>query len=199
MSFIQQDKRREGSMNIVDKKALLLVARDAIAAKFERRSPKVESIAHLTTPMGLFVTLTIDSDLRGCIGFPLPELPLNEALVDAAQDAAFRDPRFRPLAEDELEQVELEINLLTAPEIITVGTAEDYYDQITVGVDGLLIRGAYGSGLLLPSVAERLGWSTKSYLEGICQKAGLPIDGWQDSDNKLFKFQSIEFSESDVD
>lgn len=178
-----------------DKQAMLEVARAVIASEFEGGAFDATSIEHLDRPQGVFVTLTIGGQLRGCIGLPLPVKPLKEALVSAAYDAAFSDPRFLPLSNAEFEHVELEINVLTEPVLMEVDDAEDYFELVEVGVDGLLIRGNYNSGLLLPSVAERYGWSVDEYLNAICEKAGMPVDAWENLDNKLFKFQSIEFSE----
>ena len=181
-----------------DKAALLQVARDVITAKFEKRDPEIEPIAHLTKPLGVFVTLTQDGHLRGCIGFPLPSMPLNEALLQAAHDAAFRDPRFVPVSSWEVDQLDLEVNILTKPHLIRAGKAEDYYKKIEIGIDGLFIKGDHLSGILLPSVALDFNWSINEYLEAICEKAGMDPDAWKDRANKIYKFQSLEFSETDL-
>lgn len=144
---------------------------------------------------GVFVTLSINGNLRGCIGFPEPILPLKEAITEAAQSAAFSDPRFRPLSIDEFKSVSVEISLLTQPQLIEVDDAQDYLSNIKIGEDGLIIRGRFGSGLLLPQVFTDYKCTSQEALEMTCSKAGLPTNAWKESGNKLYKFQAQIFKE----
>ena len=128
---------------------------------------------------GLFVTLSISSDLRGCIGFPMPRR-LNNALVDAAIAAATEDPRFSPVTKDELDRITFEVTVLTPPVEIKVDDPSKLVSHIKVGRDGLIVRQGNHSGLLLPQVPVEYGWTEEEFLSHTCQKAGLPDSCWKD-------------------
>jgi uncharacterized protein len=151
--------------------------------------------------MGVFVTLiklngkTGQGGLRGCIGFPLPEKRLFESVVEAAITAATGDPRFPPLAQTELPRTVFEVSILTPLELIQVKHPSEYYEHIKVGRDGLVLRWEGGSGLLLPQVAEEMGWDIDDYLSNICYKAGAAADTWVMPTSKLYKFQAFVYRE----
>ena len=184
-------------VELAEAKELIKLTRDSINAYFSGKELKINDELKKTfsDKRGCFVTLTIDGELRGCIGFPEPVFPLYKAIVDAAKSAAFSDPRFSPLTEEEFKDVSVEISVLTKPELVKVGKAEDYLKKIKVGEDGLIIRGTYGSGLLLPQVFKEYNCDAKQALEMTCQKAGLSPDAWMDLSNKIYKFQAQIFSE----
>ena len=139
----------------------------------------------LTQPRGVFVTINKQGELRGCIGFPEPVFPLGIALIKAARAAAFEDPRFEPLKEEELKDIEIEISVLTLPEKIKPDP-----DLIKVGEDGLIVKKGINSGLLLPQVATEYNWSAEEFLSQTCVKAGLPRDAWKSSEIEIQKFQA---------
>lgn len=93
-----------------------------------------------------------------------------------------------------MAQIELEISVLTKPELLK-GEPETYAKRITVGRDGLILRGARGSGLLLPQVALEWKWNSQEFLEHTCQKAGLGQDAWKSRETKVYTFQAQIFSE----
>ncbi len=178
-----------------NKKFLLQLARESIKTYFEGRKPSMENVKHLNEKRGVFVTLHKDGELRGCIGFPMPVYSLNTAVVEGARSAAFNDPRFPPVTEDELDKIEIEISVLTVPEDVKVSHANEYLDKIKIGEDGLIIQGAFGSGLLLPQVATENGFNVPKFLNCLCQKAGMGFNCWKDMENKISKFQAIVFNE----
>lgn len=135
----------------------------------------------LTEKRGVFVTLK-DPDLRGCIGFPSPVMPLGDAIMEAAIAAA-NDPRFPPLREDELEKLKIEVSVLTVPETLK----DPSPNKIKVGRDGLIIEHHGRSGLLLPQVATEHHMTSFEFLEAVCQKAGLPPGSWKDATIKTFR------------
>jgi len=143
---------------------------------------------------GLFVTLNISSDLRGCIGFPMP-IRLNNALVDAAIAAATKDPRFSPVAKDELDKITFEVTVLTPPIEIKVDDPSKLASHIKVGKDGLIVRQGFYSGLLLPQVPVEYGWTEEEFLSHTCQKAGLPGNCWKDNKTIVSSFEGIIFKE----
>ncbi|MFH0929420.1 MAG: TIGR00296 family protein [Candidatus Aenigmatarchaeota archaeon] len=142
---------------------------------------------------GVFVTLHKKGMLRGCIGLPYPQKPLIEGLIDAACSAC-QDPRFNPLEEDELEDIKIDVSVLTEPELIKT-KPENYSKEIEIGKHGLIIRSGMFSGLFLPQVPVEQGWKLEEYLENLCHKAGLPGRAWQDPEARLFKFETEAFSE----
>lgn len=145
--------------------------------------------------LGVFVTLSINSNLRGCIGYPEPYMPLIEGLLDVSIAAALEDPRFNPLSLKELDNVQIEVSVLTKPTIITIDNYEDYFSLIKVGRDGLIIENAYHRGLLLPQVPVEQKWDVKTYLENLCYKAGLHQNSWKDEETKIYSFQAQIFNE----
>ncbi|MBN2051997.1 AmmeMemoRadiSam system protein A [Candidatus Woesearchaeota archaeon] len=186
-------------MNNADKKILLKLARDSIKTYFKGKKPDMKEAKHLSDKQGVFVTLhDKDGDLRGCIGFPMPVYPLNMAVVEVARSAAFHDPRFPPLEEKELDKIVIEISVLTLPEPVKVERASEYMEKIKIGVDGLIIDGEYGSGLLLPQVATENNFNVQTFLNCLCQKAGMGFNCWKDLNNKISKFQAIIFNEKDI-
>jgi uncharacterized protein len=102
---------------------------------------------------GVFVTLRKDGDLRGCIGYPQPIMPLGKAIVDSAINACSRDPRFPGVRPGELKRIELEVTILTKPEPYTA-PKKKLPDLVQVGRDGLIVSKGPLSGLLLPQVAQ---------------------------------------------
>ena len=143
---------------------------------------------------GVFVTLTRDGELRGCIGFPYPTLPLDEALADAAISAATRDPRFPPVRAPELPLLRIEVTVLSVPELLTMAP-EARPVAVEVGKHGLIVRGYSRSGLLLPQVPVEWGWESTEFLDHTCMKAGLPAGCWKRKDVEVFTFEGQIFAE----
>jgi AmmeMemoRadiSam system protein A len=104
-----------------------------------------------------------------------------------AIQAAFHDPRFDPVTERELPDLEIEISVLTPMKRI-----KDV-EEIEVGKHGILIERGFHSGLLLPQVATEYGWGRKTFLERCCLKAGLPEDAWKDEDTRICTFSAEVF------
>ncbi|MDR2159379.1 MAG: AmmeMemoRadiSam system protein A [Treponema sp.] len=183
-----------------EQKALLAEARETIAAKLEGRRPVytrspelAEAVRNgssaLARPCGAFVTLHRDGRLRGCIGRMTAGLPLEETVHTMALEAAFADPRFPPLAPEELSRCSIEISALSPMEPCPDPRS------VRVGVHGLyLVRGGR-SGVLLPQVPVEQGWDLDEYLDYICVKAGLPPRSFEAPDAKLSTFTAVVFGE----
>jgi uncharacterized protein (TIGR00296 family) len=144
---------------------------------------------------GVFVTLNNPLGLRGCIGYPLPDKKLFNALEEAAISAATEDPRFPPVKFEELDSITFEVTVLTPPTKIEVSDSQEYLSKIKIGQDGLIVKSGYNSGLLLPQVPVEYGWTEKEFLEYTCEKAGLPKEYWQKEDVEILKFEGIVFKE----
>ena len=183
-------------LTVDEGRAAVRLARRALAHYMETK----EALAPEGMPpvfsqkRGVFVTLHEDGDLRGCIGYPRPVLPLGQAIVDSAINAGFRDPRFPGLRQGELKRIELEVTILTEPQACT-GPKKNLPERIREGRDGLIISKGPFTGLLLPQVAIEWGFDSLEFLGQTCVKAGLPADAWLDEDTLIEHFEAQIFAE----
>jgi AmmeMemoRadiSam system protein A len=177
-----------------DKKELLRIARDAIAAalKNEAMLPSGTTSDTMNELCGAFVTLHLLGELRGCIGYIEPRFPLRETVEEVAQKAALEDPRFPPLTLRELERVEIEISVLSPLQKVSD------VNEIVVGTHGLVIDAGYTRGLLLPQVATEWGWEREQFLSQTCRKAGLLPEAWKQKKVTIYSFTSAVFSEAEM-
>lgn len=178
-----------------EKIILLNAARSSIKSQFEKieiKKPNYEKHPLLKTKSGAFVTITINKTLRGCIGFIISNKKLFETVCDAAIQAAFHDPRFYPLQKDEFEKISLEISVLSEPFPLKS------YDEIILGVHGLIIEEYGRRGLLLPQVPIEHKMSKDEYLDSICLKAGLPKNLWKEKQVNLSGFTATVFSDDSI-
>lgn len=160
------------------------------------KKPPVSKVgAKLRERCGVFVTLTKHGELRGCIGHPLPTLPLIEAVADSAVSSAVHDPRFSPVTQDELLDIQVEVSVLTPPELIKVKDPREYPKHVEVGKHGLIVECAGRAGLLLPQVPVEWGWDIKEFLSQTCMKAGLMPDCWLREDTRISRFSAQIFAE----
>ncbi len=179
---------------------LVRLARRTIEASFARKKVDITDAPPKTREVcGVFVTLNTlvggERQLRGCIGYPYPIKPLVEAVVDVAEAAAFEDPRFPQLKEEELSKIVIEVSVLTPPEVIKAKKPESYPMCVRVGKHGLIVKRGGRSGLLLPQVATEWGWDSEEFLSQCCVKAGLPPDSWLLPGTEVCSFAAIIFSE----
>jgi len=176
-----------------DRRALLDLARRAIAEAV-CRGPALdlpELRGALAEPAGAFVTLHRQGKLRGCIGQIGALEPLGRAVADCAARSAVEDPRFDPVREEEVAELEIEISILSPLEEIVP-------EQVEAGRHGLVVVCGNHRGLLLPQVATEHHWGRERFLEETCAKAGLERDAWRDPATQLLAFTAEVFSESDL-
>jgi len=144
---------------------------------------------------GVFVTLNKKKntkELRGCIGRPYPIMQLGEAIIVSAVNAAREDPRFYPVSKDEINDLIIEVTILTVPERINA-KSKDLPENIVIGRDGLIVATRASQGLLLPQVAVEHGFDSTEFLCQTCMKAGLMPDAWiNGADVYSFKGQVFE-------
>jgi AmmeMemoRadiSam system protein A len=176
-----------------DRKTLLSIARSAIREALEGRRPRREEVLPADTPRpegsgGVFVTLKSRGRLRGCIGLLRSGEPIDRTVAEMARSAAFSDPRFPPLREDELDGLSIEISRLSEFRPIAP-------EEVEVGTHGLFLRAGGRSGLLLPQVPEEQGWDRQAFLSGLCRKAGLPDGSWSRPGAVLEGFTAEVFGE----
>jgi AmmeMemoRadiSam system protein A len=169
---------------------LLKLGRDAIATYLESRiilSPPPHEF--LTIPSAAFVTLKINTELRGCIGSVAPSEPLGETIIDCAISAAFRDPRFPALTKQEYPGISLEVSVLSPFEKISNPA------DVIPGIHGILITQSMRRGLLLPQVATEYEWDRDTFLIYACRKAGLADDAWTHPSTIIEIFTAEVFGE----
>ena len=139
---------------------------------------------------GVFVTLKRRGRLRGCIGRITSDTPLTRSVVSLARSAAREDPRFEPLRAEELDDLRIEVTVLSPLEPI------DGPENVAVGQHGLVVERGFNRGLLLPQVATEQGWDARTFVEHTCSKAGLPTDAWMEGAT-LSRFEAVFFGEED--
>ncbi|MCC6123643.1 MAG: AmmeMemoRadiSam system protein B [Pirellulales bacterium] len=187
-----QISREKPALTADDERRIFLAAAERVsAAVMEMPSPSPDkTISDLAdTPLyGIFVSLKHGGRLRSCCGYLNPVATLGEALIHAADRAAKDDPRFPPIAAEELEYLKMEVWILWGKEEIAA-RGEDRAREVIVGKHGLQIaQGLYG-GLLLPGVATEHGFDARTFLSQTCLKAGLPPDAWLRDDASVFRFE----------
>lgn len=184
-------------LSLEDGKLLVTFAKRTIEnyLRIGKKPPVPKVGAKLRERCGVFVTLTKHGELRGCIGHPLPTLPLIEAVIDSAVSSAVSDPRFSPVTQDELPNIQIEVSVLTPPELIKVKDPREYPKHVEVGKHGLIVECAGCAGLLLPQVPIEWGWDVKEFLSHTCMKAGLMPDCWLREDTRISRFSAQIFAE----
>lgn len=181
------------NMNEEQRQLLLQTARDTVRAVVTGTKllvPKTDD-PDLNQARGCFVTLKNGDQLRGCIGQFIAEKPLIELIVDMAKASATADPRFfsNPITEEELEQLDIEISVLSP-----LKKTDDPL-SLRLGTDGIYIKKGPASGCFLPQVATETGWSAAEFLSYCCaHKAGLPPDAWKRPDTEVYLFTAEVFS-----
>jgi len=180
------------SLTDTEKKALIDAARSSIAEAVganEVEEPATSPGGALGESRGAFVTIRRgNGDLRGCVGTFHPRATLIDTVREMARAAALDDPRFPPLSSSELEDLHIDISVLSPLE---AARPED----VKVGVHGLCVQRGIHRGVLLPQVATEEGWDAATFLAHTCMKAGLRPDAWQQPDTRISTFTAEVFEE----
>jgi AmmeMemoRadiSam system protein A len=181
-------------LNDAQRRALLALARESLVAHVMRSTRPPIALPDLPYASGVFVTIKWRGALRGCIGRLECQATLGDEVALCAVHAASRDPRFAPVAAEELADLSVELSVLTPLEPI------DPHDQntIVVGRHGLVVEHGRRRGLLLPQVAVEWGWTRDQFLRQTCLKAGLPSDAWR-TGAAVFRFAAEVFGECTTD
>jgi AmmeMemoRadiSam system protein A len=145
---------------------------------------------------GTFVTLKMDNELRGCIGSLSASAPLVTGVRDNAINAAFHDPRFTPLSQKELEQVHIEVSVLTEPVELDYHDADDLLAKLRPGIDGVILKKGFASATFLPQVWDQLP-QPEQFLTHLCMKAGLSAGQWRKGDLAVKVYQ-VQYFEEDA-
>jgi len=152
---------------------------------------------------GAFVTLNkfkvSGNPLRGCIGYIEPRFSLYDVIHRVSVSSAVEDPRFPNVNIEEMDDIIIELSILTPPKLIEVNDPSEYLQKIVIGRDGLIAEKGMRRGLLLPQVPVDHGrnWDVETFLEHTCQKAWLSSDAWKDKTTNIYSFQAILFEEKE--
>ncbi len=187
-----------GSLGPEQRKRLLGIARESIEKYLECGEviePETDDLK-LREDRGVFVTLEKHGQLRGCIGHLEAVQPLYLDVRDNAINAAFEDPRFPPVEEDELPKIEIEISVLSKPELIKAGKPEEYLEKIKAGTDGIILEYKGRGATYLPQVWEQIP-DKRAFMESLCNKAGLPGGAWKEKGAKIKRYFVEAFKDSD--
>ncbi len=164
--------------------ALLALAAETVAARARGGPlPDLPDLGADAAPRGVFVSLYRGDELRGCIGHLEADEALPALVRDMAVAASHDDPRFPPVAPDELADLDIELSILTPPEPVRP-------EQVVSGRHGVVVRRGARQGILLPQVAGQYGWDAPTLLSQACRKAGLPAAAWQDTGTTVLAFQA---------
>jgi AmmeMemoRadiSam system protein A len=164
-----------------------LQSRDTETINVENYDPELQEIR------ATFVTLKIEQALRGCIGTLEAKYPLIRSVTEYAYAAAFRDPRFKPLSQDEYEKITLSISILTPAEVIKFNSESDLINQLVPNIDGLIIKSGNRSATFLPAVWESLPHAEK-FLSQLKAKAQIGPD---ENLTGASRYKAIEICEKD--
>ena len=176
--------------------ALLLTARLALDQAFGGARAALVTHAELDRPGATFVTLTQHGELRGCIGTLEARRPLRQDVEENALNAAFRDPRFAPLAVAELEVTRIEVSLLCAPVPLAIAGEDDLLQRLRPGVDGVVLAFRGRRATFLPQVWESLP-EPREFVAALKRKAGLATGFWHD-EIRVARYAVSKFREADA-
>ena len=188
----------EDRLTTEEKKTLLRLARQAL--EMGVRGQKLSQLDLESMPQRLqeqgasFVTLTIQGELRGCIGTLEPSQSLADDVREHAVAAALQDYRFPDVKPEELPQIKIEVSRLTLPSPLEYSTPEDLLDQLRPGIDGVFLRDGERRATFLPQVWEKIP-DPAEFLDNLCYKMGAPTDLWRNKHLDVSIYQVEEFHE----
>jgi len=184
-----------------DKRQLLTLAREALEAAVRRQpSPPVDEAALSAALLSVgccFVTLTHRGNLRGCIGALQPMEPLFEDVRHHAVQAALEDYRFSPVTPAEITGLEIEISVLTEPQLLDYDDPEDLLHRLRPEVDGVVLREGLHRATFLPQVWEHFS-DPQDFLGALCEKMGVPSDTWRRTKLRVQTYQVEKFTEEEL-
>jgi len=182
-------------------KYLLGVARETIKNRLsnmeEPQIDRKEIPEKFQERLCTFVTVTIEDNLRGCIGHIIPRESLIEGIKENAINAAFKDPRFHPLTKEEFDRIEIEISILTSPQELDYVDAEDLLKKLRPGIDGVILKKGFYEATFLPQVWDQLP-KKEEFLSQLCLKAGLSANSWKTEKLQVSTYQVQAFEEKEL-
>jgi AmmeMemoRadiSam system protein A len=181
-----------------ERQILLELARQTIARVARGEAPPPVALSRLpealVRPGASFVTLTVDDELRGCIGTLEAHRPLAQDVQENAIGAAFRDPRFPPVSADEVDDLHIEVSVLTTPQPLAYSDGNDLLSKLRPLIDGVVIEQGWHRATFLPQVWEKLP-DPREFMAHLCLKAGLPPDAYRRGGLEVLTYQVEKFEE----
>jgi AmmeMemoRadiSam system protein A len=182
------------------KQQLLRIAREAIESNIKYQSESALAISSLPPELrsdgACFVTLTLEGDLRGCIGSLEARQPLALDVQEHAVDAAFHDIRFQPLTDSELPGLHIEISVLSAPKPLPYQNTEELPELLRPGVDGVVLARGLRRATFLPQVWEKVT-DPSTFLDMLCEKMGFEYDLWRRQKLDVYTYSVESFEEEE--
>lgn len=196
---INRQQLSESGLLDEEKKYLLKMARTTIQSKLgidsgNKKLPPASKI--MLEKRGCFVTIHLRGNLRGCIGTIEPVAPLIDGIRENAINAAFKDPRFPPLNAGELSDIDIEISVLTIPEVLEYSSTDDLLDKLEPKVHGVILSSGWHRSTFLPQVWDQLP-DTETFLEHLCVKGGMGQDCWKNEETQVMVYKAEYFGEKD--
>ena len=183
-----------------EKHTLLRLAREAmehgVRGKILPPLDRNSLTPHLREQGVSFVTLTIDSELRGCIGALEAYQPLVDDVREHAVAAALDDPRFRPVDETELDKIKLEVSRLTAPQLLEYSSSTDLLAKLRPHIDGVILKSDFRRATFLPQVWDKIS-NPEDFIDHLCAKMGAKSNLWRNTKLQVYVYQVEEFHEID--
>jgi len=178
---------------------LLELARETVENYVKnKKKPKIDETKltpALKKVQGCFVTLNKNHNLRGCIGHILPKEELYKCVIDNAVNAAVNDHRFNPVTENELNEIQIEISVLTVPQRLEFSSGEDLKNKLKPNIDGVVLKKGFYQSTYLPQVWEQLS-DKELFLSNLCMKGGMALNCWKDTSTEVYTYQTFVFEES---
>lgn len=201
-TFMDKQNSPPNDITAVQGKILIMLARQTIANKLglsipDENQKKMESALNdptLQQERGTFVTLHRHGKLRGCIGSIAAVESIIENIRHNAINAAFGDPRFPPLQKKEFNEVDIEVSILTDPQLLVYKNSNELLSRLRPKIDGVILRDGLASATFLPQVWEQLPL-VADFLNNLCMKAGLASRAWQTGKLEVFTYQVQYFNE----
>ncbi|MBS1266485.1 MAG: hypothetical protein MAG795_00452 [Candidatus Woesearchaeota archaeon] len=184
----------KGGITKPEQKKLFQLASSTIESHIKGESIELEQYNKFSKVQGCFVTIKKNNILRGCIGDILPQRPLYECIHSNAVNAAVNDLRFEPLKEHELEQIEIEISVLSVPQELKFNNPDELLKKLRPGVDGVVIKYRGRTSTYLPQVWEQLP-EKENFLKHLCEKQTSPPDCWKRENVEILTYQAFVFEE----
>ena len=189
------------TFSAADRRFLLELARRAVRKIVTTgrapEAPAKDLPAALSAPRGCFVTLKQHGTLRGCIGQIGAQLPLQRAVVENAASAAVRDPRFLPVAPREVDELRIEISVLSVPQPLAFKSPDDLLRQLQPHRDGVVLKIGGRLSTYLPQVWESIP-DKVDFLNSLAEKAGCAPEAWRGPEVGVSLYQVESFQEPDA-
>ncbi len=182
-------------------KLLLKLARQSISQDLSNRNFDIELLKSnmsqfvINEKRGIFVTLHLNKQLRGCIGNIEPIKTIYTGVLENAKQSAFHDTRFRPVTYEEFNDIHIEVSILTKPEPISYTDTNDLIGKLKPFIDGVIVKKRYQSATFLPQVWEQLK-VPHDFLSHLCSKAGLSPNEWEKGEVDILTYQVQIFEEN---